>query len=123
MRDSINIKYNSGTLEINLNELFYYQEEKICSDIIHYSKLQRVTKLFEFLDKERWRNEQSVEYCLKFLNLERQLWDKLQNKAQENIKCFKVGSVNYLKYKREWNSYNKILKLFDTATRILEEGR
>lgn len=122
----IKIKYDSGTMEIHLNELFYYPTYRKKMDdwnTVHYSKMQRISKLFKFFHQERWGNEQSIKLCLGWLNTEKGKWIGWLKIASENFECQRVGSPQYIKYKSEVNSCDKFVKLFTLAIRILNEGR
>lgn len=125
MQNIMKIKYGSGHMEIDLYELFYYNDkvDEPDADVIHYSKLQRVTKLFKFFYQVGYENEQSIELCLNWLNTEKEKWCTYQKTASENLAVQSVGSSRYRSYKKEVSSCNRFLKLFDTAIRILNEGR
>lgn len=125
MQNIMKIKYGSGHMEIDLKELFYYNDkvDEPDADMIHYSKLQRVTKLFKFFYQVRFDNEQSIESCLNWLNMEKETHCSYLKTASENMKCFRVGTKKYREYKSEVSSCNRFIKLFDTAIRILNEGR
>ncbi len=125
MQNIMKIKYGSGSMEVDLHELFYYDDkiDEPDADLIHYSKLQRVTKLFKFFYQVRFDNEQSIELCLNWLNTEKETWCSFMKTASENLAVQSVGSSGYRSYKKEVNSCSRFLKLFDTAIRILNEGR
>lgn len=127
MKNVIKIKYYPWRIEIDLHELFYYNDrldkDEHDADVIHYSKLQRVTKLFRFFHQVRFDNEESIEHCLNWLNAEKETWKQQLEIASDGVRCFRVGSSGHRHYKSEVSSCNRFLKLFDTAIRILHEGR
>lgn len=125
MQNIMKIKYGSGHMEIDLYELFYYDDkvDKPDAEINHYSKLQRITKVFKFFYQVGFGNEQSIELCLNWLNTEKEKWCCYLKTASEGLASQSVGSNGYKSYKAEMNTCNKFLKLFDTAIRILNEGR
>lgn len=125
MEKVITVKYGSGKMEIDLNELFYYDESEEPSDWqnIHYSKLQRITKLFKFFYQVSWNNTESLKQCMEWLEEEKGKWKRFLKTSSDNLGCQRVGSSGYRQYKREVASCNRFMKLFDTAIRILDEGK
>lgn len=125
MQNIMKVKYGFGHMEIDLHELFYYDDKasEVDAEMIHYSKLQRITKMFKFFYQVQFGNEQSIESCLNWLNMEKEKWCSYLKTASENMEVQATDSQRYRSYKSEVSSCNRFIKLFDTAIRILNEGR
>lgn len=124
MESLIEIKYCSGSMVIDLENLFYgddpYEPD---SEIIHYSALQRITKLFKFFYQEEWNNKESFQQCIHWLDEEKKKYEAVLEIESKWMDYAKEGTSKYKKRKREVNSCKKYIKLFSTAIRILNEGR
>lgn len=124
MNDLIEIKYGSGCMVIDLQNLFYCDNPcEPDSDTIYYSTLQRVTKLFKFFYQEEWNNKESIQRCFDWLDDEKKKYELVLAVESEWAERAKKGTAAYEKHKCEANACSRYIKLFNTAIRILKEGR